>query len=253
MSTTYQDRSVVTAATAAAMSDTTNQWRSARFPAASDSHGTVNRPGESRPVSCLSPPPSRSMKNAPARYCGGAERDQVDRDSRHDVVHPEGHRGDRVEQPADGPHHRGAEDPDRRLVVVGEVRRTPGAEDHLALEPDVDHAGPLAPQAADAGHQDRAGREDRSMDRARRVDAGCVGDHSDDGDQQDRAETDDQPLVCGSPLATDARQRSEWGPGSRRSVAHTGTPCAGAPGGTGSRPSPTARCSILARYRRTTS
>ena len=35
-----------------------------------------------------------------------------------------------------------------------------GAEDHHAFEADVDHAGPLGPQAAETGEADRRGGDD---------------------------------------------------------------------------------------------
>ena len=82
---------------------------SARSLAASESRD-VKVGVVSRPVSCLTPPPSRSGKKASARNFAAPSTDDVDRDAGDDVVDAEGDGGERVQQPADRTQQRGAED-----------------------------------------------------------------------------------------------------------------------------------------------
>ena len=46
----------------------------------------------------------------------------------------------------------------RPVLPADPAGAEPGAEDHHALEADVDHAGALGPQPAEAGQADRHGR-----------------------------------------------------------------------------------------------
>ena len=78
------------------------------------------------------------------------------------------------------------EHPGPRPAVEGAERRAEGPEDHHSLEPDVDDAGALGPQAAQARERDRHGEGDRRRDRA-------GGQHVlDTGERPDRRQHDDQ-------------------------------------------------------------
>jgi hypothetical protein len=68
------------------------------------------------------------------------------------------------------------EDARPRAVVIGEEGGAPGAEDHHPLETDVDHAGPLGPQTAEAGQGDRHGQPDGRGEGAGGVDVVGAGD-----------------------------------------------------------------------------
>ena len=63
------------------------------------------------------------------------------------MVDAEHHRGERVQRAADGAEDHRGDDPLPGAVVEAEVAGADGAEDHHALEADVDHARALGPQA----------------------------------------------------------------------------------------------------------
>ena len=110
----------------------------------------------------VGPPPSSPEKQRLGQEGGDAGGDDVDRDTGDDVVDAEDHGGDRVQDAAEAPKTMAPSDAGDDAVVVGEVAGTERAEDHHALEADVDHAGALGPQAAETGQRDgdrrRSGR-----------------------------------------------------------------------------------------------
>ena len=129
-------------------------------PAGADSPGTVNvgQSGQRRRLLGRRRRRGSSVKSSLDRYCGDAGREDVDRDTGDDVVDAEGDGGDRVQQAAE----RAADDAAEQRRATGcscQPAQAPnqGAEDHHAFEADVDHAGPLGPQAAEAGQADRHG------------------------------------------------------------------------------------------------
>src|SRR5690606_22444771 len=112
----------------------------------------------------------------------------------HDVVDAERHGRDGVQQPAEGAAEDADEHPDPRAPLVAGPRARPRPEDHHALETDVDHAGPLGPEPAEPGQEDRDGEAQRGADRP-------AGGHGlgvvDDADQrqQDQQPGRDQQVV----------------------------------------------------------
>ena len=84
------------------------------------------------------------------------------------MVDAEDDRRDGVHEAAEHAHHDRAGDAGPGAVVVAEVAGTPGAEDHHALEADVDDAGPLRPEAAETGEHDRDDGDQGRGDRAAR-------------------------------------------------------------------------------------
>ena len=97
---------------------------------------------------------------------GDAGRQDVDRDTGDDVVDADRHRDQRVQQTAEQAADRAEEHARPRTPLVTGVPGAERAEDHHALDADVDHAGPFRPQAGQAGQRDRRGRDDRGLDRA---------------------------------------------------------------------------------------
>ena len=101
-----------------------------------------------------------------ARYSVTPGGQDVDRHTGDDVVDAEGDGDDRVQQAAE----RAAEDAGQhaqpRAALPAGPGAEPGAEDHHALEADVDHAGPLGPQAGEAGEADRHGERQGAGDLA---------------------------------------------------------------------------------------
>ena len=114
---------------------------------------------------------------------GDAQAEQVDRDTGHDVVDRERHRGDGVQQPAERAEHRPADHRGPRPPLVAGPGRAPGAEDHHALEADVDHAGAFGPQPAQPGQQDRQQQQHRGLRGAARGELELPGQGG--GDRQD--------------------------------------------------------------------
>ena len=81
-----------------------------------------------------------------------------------------------------------------RAEVVAEEASAPRAEDHHALEADVDDAGPLGPEAAETGQGDRHREADRRDEQARRVDVVGAGDDSEHREDEDGPEGHPDPL-----------------------------------------------------------
>ena len=93
-----------------------------------------------------------------------------------------------------------------RAVVVAEVARPDGAQDHHALEADVDHAGALGPEAGEAGQRDRDEGGDRLAQGAGRVELVAAGDHPGEGDQREaRRSSQPTPAPCRGAVETSAR------------------------------------------------
>jgi hypothetical protein len=119
---------------------------------------------------------------------GDAQAQDVDRDTGDDVVDPERHGGERMQQAAEGAADRTGQD---ARPGIAELERAPGpgpgAQDHHALEADVDHAGPLGPQSAETGQADRHGQRDGGVDRSRRGEVDGAGDGAGERQQEDQA------------------------------------------------------------------
>ena len=207
----------------------------------------------------------RRLRRAPARRAleqdrgqepGDAEAEDVDGDTGDDVVDAEGDGGDRVHEAA----HR-AEGDARDQAGPGPVLPTdpPGperAEDHHALEPDVDDSGAFRPEAAETGHGDRHGSAQGGPDRAARGERVRTGDHPDDGEQQDAGADGGQDRAPVPEPTVPQRRRLDLGvDGAVVGEAHDWAPSATAAvsGGVAASARATSRCSATIRYRRTSS
>ena len=137
-------------------------------PNQSDRHGMVIRPTSATGGDCFCPPPGASVNSSLDRYRVDPGREDVDRHAGDDVVDPDGHRHQGVQQPAEQPADRAEEHPGPWTPLVARVAGAEGAEDHHALDADVHHTGPLRPQAGQAGQRDRRRGDDRGLDGAGR-------------------------------------------------------------------------------------
>ena len=147
---------------------------------ANRSRSPPDRNGTSR---CPMPPSTRGLWVAPAavsvehddvEVAGHPGAEEVDGDAGHDVVDPEPHGGDGVEQPTERPAEHAEDHAPPRPELHAAVGAEPGAEDEHALEADVDDPGPLRPQTAQAGQPDRERQAQGRAERARAREArGC--------------------------------------------------------------------------------
>ena len=142
----------------------------------------------------------------------GAE--DVDRDAGDDVVDAEGDGRQRVQRPAERTADDAGQHPPPGPELEGPPGAEPGAEDELPLQADVDHAGALGPQAAEAGQPDRHGQPQRGAGGAAGGDVVGAGDQPDDRDQRQQrgdAEQDHRqrqpgrprPVACGAIVLVD--------------------------------------------------
>ncbi len=86
--------------------------------------------------------------------------------------------------PPSAPKATADDEPGPRSPLVARPAGTERAEDEHPLEADVDHAGPLRPQAAESGHADGHGQAERGGHRARGREVLDSGDHPDHGEDQ---------------------------------------------------------------------
>ena len=197
VSTVSQETLVTTAPRMPATSETRNQWWPSSEFSQSDRPGTVNVGMSGIGGDCLSLPPA-AMAALPSwpepqggQVLGGAERQDVDRDTGDDVVDAEGDGGDGVDQAAE----RAAEDAGQRrgpgAVLPADPAGRERAEHHHAFEADVDHAGPLGPQSAQTRQADRYGGAQRGAELAGGGEVPGAGDGPQRGDR-DQADGDDQ-------------------------------------------------------------
>ena len=150
---------------------------------------------------------------------------------------------------------RSAEDADDHPPPRPELVRAPGAEpgpeDQLTLQADVHHAGPLGPQAAEAGQPDRHREPQRRAGGAAGGDVVGAGDQPDDRDEHEHAGDAQQP---DRPTNTPAASLRRRGFGHRLDQAgggHAGLP---SPVVAAARSSaPTRRCCCASENRRTSS
>ena len=138
---------------------------------------------------CVTPPPAvvvgvEQLRQEPRH----ARRQDVDGDTGDHVVDAEGHRGDRVQQPAQGAEQDAAHQGGPPAPLVAGETGPPGAEDHHALEADVDHTGALGEQTAQGGQPDRHRQQQRRRHRRRRRQRGLATDRPDEGEQHQPGE-----------------------------------------------------------------
>ena len=81
--------------------------------------------------------------------------EDVDRHTRNDVIYPETHRGDRMQQATEDTTQQTQDNPPPGPKGNPPPCPEPGPEDHHPLESDVDHAGSFREEPSEAGQQDR--------------------------------------------------------------------------------------------------
>ena len=136
------------------------------------------------------------------------------------MVHTERHRGHGVQQSAQRAGDGAGEDAGPDAELQRPPGTAPGAEDHHALEADVDHAGPLGPQATQAGEPDRHRRRQRRPDRAGRGEVVGAGEmrtsESTISAGRDEDEDDRQQRLAGAAVACEPVVSRSFGSGVRR-------------------------------------
>jgi hypothetical protein len=131
------------------------------------------------------------------------------------VVDAEGDRGDGVEQPAHRAGGDAGDDAGPRAGLEADEGAEPRAEDEHPLEPDVDDAGALGPQAAEGGEPDRDGEAQRGPGGAAAGELVGAAEHADERQQDEQAEGDGE-------AALPARERDPAAPALRRGVDQAG-------------------------------
>jgi hypothetical protein len=123
----------------------------------------------------------------------GQEPDQaggqdVDGHARDDVVHAQGDRGDRVQQPAEGAEEQPAQHGRAPAPLVAGEAGSPGAQDHHPVQADVDHAGTFGEQTTEGGQADRHGQQQRPRHHRGRRERLLAADHAHERDHDQPAE-----------------------------------------------------------------
>ncbi len=124
---------------------------------------------------------------------GDAGAEDGDRDAGDDVVDAEGDGREGEQETAERAADDADDHPPPRPELVRAPGAEPGAEDQLTLQADVHHAGPLGPQAAEAGQPDRHRQPQRRAGGAAGGDVVGAGDQPDDRDQHEHAGDAEQP------------------------------------------------------------
>jgi hypothetical protein len=188
-----------------ATSDSRNQCVRSRLPSQSgpeENSGRLTRGGwDDSAGEVVMPALSGALLVEDLRQeAGDAGPEQVDRDPADDVVDAEGDGGDGVDQPAHRARGQSGQQRRHGAPLVAGPAGEPGAEHHHAFEPDVDHAGPLGPQAAQPGQADRHRQHQRGGERARGGDVVGAGHDPDQRHQKDQhGDADERQVVFAGP------------------------------------------------------
>ena len=178
---------------------------------------------------------------------GGAEREEVDGHAGHDVVDADRHGHEGVDQAADGAGDDAEQDALPRAPLDRAVGPEPRAEDHHPLEADVHDAGPLGPEAAEAGERDRHGQQQGAVEHAVGGELGDAAEEAADRQDEDRG---DQHGRVGEPAGQPAGRfgRRRLGAGGGRVGDEGGH--AGAPANESSPPSGGGSAVVSSTWRR---
>ena len=113
----------------------------------------------------------------------------------------------RVQQATEGAEQHAADQRRGPAPLVAGPAGAPGAEDHHALEADVDHAGAFGEQPAEGGQPDRHGEQQRRGHRRRRG-QGLLAADQPDGGQDDERRRPAAPAAGAPAAAGEQRRRS---------------------------------------------
>jgi hypothetical protein len=138
------------------------------------------------------PRPRDALEHDHVQVPSGAGAEEVDGDAGHDVVDPEPHGGDRVQEAAERAADDAHDHRERGAVLDAAPGPEPHPEDHHPLEPDVDDAGPLGPETTEAGEADGQREPQRGAERPRPGQGGVVRHvrHGRQSEEDERAERD---------------------------------------------------------------
>src|SRR6185437_11608484 len=177
-----------------------------------------------------------------------------DRDTGDDVVDAERDGRDGEDETAERAADDADDHPPPRPELVRAPRTEPGPEDELALEADVHHAGPLGPQAAEAGQADRHREPQCRTGGAAGGDVVGAGDEPDDRDEHEQARDAQQPERPPDAPSASRRRRCLGHRLHEAGGGHAGlpSPAAGVPAAARSS-APTRRCCCTRENRRTSS